>query len=743
MVEIKFTNFPGVPEVRCCPVCGAKDGDDLLQVSGAVYFDSDLHMRKCKSCGTGYFIDQDPVIGYDFEGFSHDYWMNYVQNGAGISAMLEPLLAVDRPRKGDLLDVGCGFGFVPHFWQSSGYGDAFGLETSMYGHVGSEKLGIKIIHSYYNDATEIQGRKFDYVFSSEVIEHVENPEAFVNEIKVALKDDGILVLTTPSATDLTEDTSFISILATLSPGFHYFIASANGLKDLMKKCGFEHVEVRDSGHRLFVWASHKPLPKIDQGFADWPVYLGYLENLANSDDPHISGGALYRGVKDAFNLGMFDKVDALYPRFRDLALKQYDIDFDNIDAARSRLRGRDKVDYENFPSWLGCGLLYAGLVQKHNGADPEALEPIFAAAIESMQIEIGLAEQFAGEPAHFIERAKHEHKLVHDVMRSVDEPDPKHAYILRHPGDLKGEKVCLFAIYSPSGSITDATAQYIDLLSERGFKVIACVAVENTEDALVVSNLPQVAGIVVRENGGMDFACWSRALKLLPECWEAECLVVTNDSVFALPGRFEGFFDRLLTSEADYVALTDSHQIQYHTQSYFFMLQGAGLTNPSSREFWSNLKMYDQKMDVITNYEVKILDVMSSLGLTHEILFPLADLFPGQQADELERINVSHHYWEYLINSGFPFVKTELLRDNPMKLPLLHWKDVLRNNGMEIDLAIDHMEKRPANKGTQNDSRADAHREGWSEFRYIISDINKVRLNSRKRRKLRQKKAKQ
>ncbi|WP_299893069.1 methyltransferase domain-containing protein [uncultured Ruegeria sp.] len=739
MVEIKFTTFPGVSEVRSCPVCGARNGEDLLEVSQPVYYDSTLHMYKCKSCGTAYFIDEDPVIGYDSEGFSHDYWMNYVQNWAGISAMLEPLLAVERPRTGDLLDVGCGFGFVPHFWQSIGYGDAYGLETSMYGHVGSEKLGINIIHSYYNEATEIQGQKFDYVFSSEVIEHVEDPEAFVNEIKVALKDDGILVLTTPSATVLTEDTSFISLLATLSPGFHYFIASANGLKDLLKKCGFEHVEVRDSGHRLFAWASHEQLPRIDEGFADWPVYLEYLEGLANSGDPHISGGALYRGVKDAFNLGMFDKVDALYPRFRDLALKQYNIDFDNIGLSQNRLRERDKVDYERFPSWLGCGLLYAGLVKKHNGAEPEVLEPIFAAAIESMDTEIGLAEQFAVEPAYFIERAKHEHKLLHAALTADDtpEPDPKHAYILRHPGDLKDEKVCVFAIYSPSGSLTDATAQYINLLSEQGFKVIACIAVKNTEDALTVSNLSKAAGIVVRENGGMDFSAWSRALKLIPECWDAERLVVTNDSVFALPGPFEGFINRLLTSTADYVALTDSYQIQYHTQSYFFMLQGAGLTNPASQEFWSRLKMYDRKTDVIKKYEMKILDIMGDFGLSHEILFPLADLFPGEQADELEKINVSHHYWEHLINSGFPFVKIELLRDNPMKLSLLHWKSVLRKSGMDIDLVFDHIAQRPRNKGVENDTRSLSHPDSRPEWRSILSDINKVRLNSYRRRKWR------
>ena len=730
MVEIRFVNFPEVPQVRSCPVCGARSGHDLLKVSGAAYFDTPLHMYKCKSCGSGYFINENPVIGYDNDSFLPDYWLNYVQNGAGINAMLEPLLAIDRPRRGDLLDVGCGFGFVPHFWQSAGYGDACGLETAMYGRVGSEKLGINIIDSHYIDAEEVHGSEFDYVYSSEVIEHVEDPKAFVNEIEAALKYDGILILTTPSAAGLTEDTSFISLLATLSPGFHYFVASMSGLSDLLVKCGFEHVEVRDSGHRLFAWASHKPLPRINKRFADWPVYLEFLQGLANNEDPHISGGALYRHVKDAFNLRMFDKVDLLYPRFQDLALEKYNIDFDNIGLAQDRLRERDKVDYEQFPSWLGCGLLFAGLIQKRNGTAPEVLEPLFAMAIETMDKEIRLAEQFAGEPAHFIARAKREHKITCAKLASKSQslPDPKHAFILRHPGELTHVNVCLLAVYSPFGTVTDATASYINLLSEQGFKVIVCMAVENTGTYINVGNLSKAAGIIVRKNGGMDFSAWSRALKLLPECWDAKRIVFTNDSIFALPALFETFTGRLFATTADYVGLTDSYQIQYHTQSYFFMLQGAALTNLDNRNFWSNLKMLNRKKDVIESFEVKALDRMQNLGMRCEVLYSLADLFPDALTDELSKINVTHHYWELLIDSGFPFVKAELIRDNPMGLPMLHWKTVLQKNGVETELLSDHMEQGPARKGIRGEK---------PEWLAILSEVNRVRLNARRRRKTR------
>ena len=316
-------------------------------------------MARCTSCGSAYFTDARPVIGYTEKNFEDSYWFNYVQNGAGISAMLEPLLAIGRQKRGNLLDVGCGFGFVPHYWQESGFGKRVALERASYGTIHAAKLGITVVPEYYANATELHGEKFDYVFSSEVIEHVEDPSAFVREISAALSDDGILILTTPSVSVLQSDSPYIELLATLSPDFHYYVASRGGFIDLLKACGFAHVEVRDLGHRLFAWASHRPLPNISDGFTDWPSYLNYLERLSYNGDLHVAGGALYRAVKDSFNLGHFDVAARLYPRFAAIAKEQYGIDFTDISAAIDPIRSRKKLNNEHYPSWLGCGLYYA------------------------------------------------------------------------------------------------------------------------------------------------------------------------------------------------------------------------------------------------------------------------------------------------------------------------------------------------------------------------------------------------
>ena len=409
MINIEFVN--GIKaQGSNCPMCCDTHAMQVLSVNNMKYKINALHLSQCLACGTLYFVDENPVIGYDFNGFNQDYWYNYVQNGAGISAMLEPLLAISSSIEGDLLDVGCGFGFVPHYWEKMGHGVAVGLETSLYGKIGSEKLGTNIIPKYYKDAIEIDGRKFDYVFSSEVIEHTPDPRAFVDEISSALADDGILVLTTPSAECVRPSVDFATIIATLSPGFHYFVTTKDALKELLRSCGFEHIHVHDTGTRLMAWASHKELPEIEVGFRDWESYINYLEALQGHSDLHIAGGAAYRALKDSVNTGRWSSANAAYPRLLEISKLQYGIDLSAMGAVGAVEAIDFSSGFRTIPSWLGCSILFCGLVEKSRGATPEKLAKLFRAATEIMKHEIKIGAQFAQEPSHFIEYAEKEYR---------------------------------------------------------------------------------------------------------------------------------------------------------------------------------------------------------------------------------------------------------------------------------------------------------------------------------------------
>jgi lipopolysaccharide biosynthesis protein len=301
--------------------------------------------------------------------------------------------------------------------------------------------------------------------------------------------------------------------------------------------------------------------------------------------------------------------------------------------------------------------------------------------------------------------------------------------LLRHPRQIVGKDVCLFSIYAPGGNISRATAAYLECLAENGFNVIACVALDDPEGEFDLERLSSAAGIAVHKNGGMDFAAWAEALRLLPDCWSASRLVFANDSVFMLPKLMAPFVERLRFETADFVGLTDSLAITPHVQTYFFQLQGPALSNAKLQNFWVQVQVLKNKHDIIKTYEVKLLQhVMESCGLTSSVMFSLKKILPFATASDCENLNVSHAYWQHLVNSGMPLVKVELLRDNPMQLHILHWRSVFQAHGASVDLVEEHIKVRSVNRAV---STPRPERPYW---RVLLSDINRVRKNAHRRR---------
>lgn len=71
-----------------------------------------------------------------------------------------------------------------------------GLDYYEDGVVALQKQGFNIIHG---DAQGFDlGKKFDVITAGDLIEHLPNLDGFINSIKSSLKDDGMLVLSTPN-----------------------------------------------------------------------------------------------------------------------------------------------------------------------------------------------------------------------------------------------------------------------------------------------------------------------------------------------------------------------------------------------------------------------------------------------------------------------------------------------------------------------------------------------------------------
>lgn len=104
------------------------------------------------------------------------------------------------PIKGEVLDVGCGLGHLTRFIKAM----CPLLEVS-----GTDCSEVAVRHAasldkqanyFYSRPTKIDtDKKYDAIVATEVLEHIEDDEEFLREIKRHLKPNGIVVLTTPIA----------------------------------------------------------------------------------------------------------------------------------------------------------------------------------------------------------------------------------------------------------------------------------------------------------------------------------------------------------------------------------------------------------------------------------------------------------------------------------------------------------------------------------------------------------------
>ncbi len=260
---------------------------------------------RCDGCGT-YLLD--PPLKADYGG---DLWAGlsadrYFEAGVGIDFIARALSAVPVRQRAAarLVDVGCGCGFSVHYWRSFGR-EAQGVEPSSLAEVGAERLGIPILRAFAGAAPELEGRRFDVVLSTEVVEHVPDPSAFVRILASLRGETGLVLFTTPDAARLDDPgVSDLEAWEILSPGLHSCVLSESAVRRLVADAGLAEVVVERVGLRLVCAASSVPVQRTDPEEArrDYGEYL-VRECGKGGQHPSLRDGLAFRRFQHLLGAG--------------------------------------------------------------------------------------------------------------------------------------------------------------------------------------------------------------------------------------------------------------------------------------------------------------------------------------------------------------------------------------------------------------------------------------------------------
>jgi 2-polyprenyl-3-methyl-5-hydroxy-6-metoxy-1,4-benzoquinol methylase len=100
---------------------------------------------------------------------------------------------INGRQPGEILDIGCGPGYL--LSQISDDWNKFGSDTSINAAEFASQYGT--IHCAVVEDLELAQNRFGIIVSLHVIEHTENPQRFLDEIKKLLTKSGILIIATP------------------------------------------------------------------------------------------------------------------------------------------------------------------------------------------------------------------------------------------------------------------------------------------------------------------------------------------------------------------------------------------------------------------------------------------------------------------------------------------------------------------------------------------------------------------
>ena len=273
-----------------------------------------------------------------------------------------------------------------------------------------------------------------------------------------------------------------------------------------------------------------------------------------------------------------------------------------------------------------------------------------------------------------------------------------------------GPRVAIFVHFDGNGRVGAHVLHYVTSLHEAGISVVFVTNSGELQDAAFAALQPVCAGILIRRNVGYDFGAMREGLEYLklPRA-DTELALIINDSVYGPLRSLTELYSEIDFESADVWGCTDSWQSRYHLQSYCMAFSPRVVASDVWRTFWTRVTPTWSKAWLVRLYEIGLTQQLLKAGFTCRAIWPYQQLVLDINVELLDDkkedgpnladpivmarrrhvlrlreavtdrtpLNPTSDLWRQLLMAKFPFVKRELLRDNPSRVPdVVEWRDV-------------------------------------------------------------------
>lgn len=126
--------------------------------------------------------------------------------------------------------------------------------------------------------------------------------------------------------------------------------------------------------------------------------------------------------------------------------------------------------------------------------------------------------------------------------------------------------------------------------------------------------------------------------------------------------------------------------MEWHLQSYFLVFKKSAIKSPAYREFWAGVVALNEKQQVIERYELSLARSLSEGGL----LEPASLVSLSFTTKSI--CNPTLKLWkEIIVESNSPFIKVQLLRDNPLDCKIEGWDKIVGEMNYDPQMIRNHL----------------------------------------------------
>jgi hypothetical protein len=284
--------------------------------------------------------------------------------------------------------------------------------------------------------------------------------------------------------------------------------------------------------------------------------------------------------------------------------------------------------------------------------------------------------------------------LFHSLTAGIV-PDVEHIAV-SPTVPASGRRLCIFSHYDRWNRVDPHVLHHLRQLASLGCDLVFVtssrdLSAQNREEILACCHK-----LIIRKNVGYDFGSYRAGLKEMAWAQDYEQIVLVNDSVYGPFHDLGSIFEHFSHRDADLWSITDSYEHEYHLQSYFLVFNRKAWQHPRIQKFWKSMVPVRKKNLAIHLYELGLSRTAKRSGLRlaawcdydqvtitslKKASARMATTEKEEGMDPIEKrrlqqlmdaslgqpCNISHFFWDFLIQDHqCPYLKVELLRDNPM-----------------------------------------------------------------------------